>query len=431
LAYRVGMALGITLGRACKGKPLVAIGKDTRISSDMLESALSAGLCAVGANVLQLGVMPTPAVAFLTVSANAQAGVVISASHNPFQYNGIKVFNDKGFKLPDEMEEAVERLVLADTKIPCKKGAELGEIQDGRHGSELYVQYIRSTIHEDIGDLRVCIDCSNGAASKTARRVFSYYNNNFTYMNDQPNGTNINEQCGSTDMTALQRRVVEGCYDIGIAFDGDADRCLLVDEKGQIVDGDRFMAVIATQLKAQGKLKNNGFVATVMSNLGLHKFAKEQNMKLLCADVGDRFVLETMQKNKMVLGGEQSGHIIFLEHMTTGDGQLAALQFLQILAHSNMSVSRLVKAVTQYPQILINVEGPILPADKEAVMTAPAVVQAMEQGNAMLEGEGRILLRPSGTEALIRVMVEAATAELAEQVATLVADSVKNVQKTI
>lgn len=428
LAYRVGIAMAVCLGRTCKGKPLVTIGKDTRISSDMLETALSAGLCAAGANVLQLGVVPTPAVAYLTVSANAQAGVVISASHNPYQYNGIKIFSSKGFKLSDDMEADIERLVLSDGELPVKKGAELGEVQDGRHGSEWYVQYIRSTIQEDISDLRVVIDCANGAAAKTARRVFSYYNTNFVYMNDQPNGTNINDHCGSTDMSALQRRVVEGCFDVGIAFDGDADRCLLVDEKGNVVDGDRMMALMASHMKAEGKLRNNGFVATVMSNLGLHKFAKEQDIKLLCADVGDRFVLEMMQKNKMMLGGEQSGHIIFLEHMTTGDGQLAALQFLQILARDHLSVSQLVKAVTQYPQILVNVEGPMSNADKQAVMEHPDVVAALAKGEEMLGGDGRILLRPSGTEALIRVMVEAATEAQAEEIAHFVADGVKNVQ---
>ncbi len=429
LSYRVGLATAMCLGKATEGKPLVTIGKDTRISSDMLECALSAGLCAGGANVLHLGVIPTPGVAYLTTYSHAQAGVVISASHNPYEYNGIKIFSDKGFKFSDEMEEEVERLVLSDNNLPTKTGADLGQVIDGTHGLDYYIQYLQSLVKDDLSHLRVLIDCSNGAASKTAIRIFGRFQMEVNYMNNQPNGTNINDKCGSTHLDELRRRVVEGYYDLGIAFDGDADRCLLVDELGNIIDGDRYLAAMAVFLRTNGKLKNNGFVATVMSNLGLHKFATAQNLQLLCADVGDRFVLETMQAKNMILGGEQSGHIIFLNHMTTGDGQLAALKFLQLLSRMAMPASKLVGACPQYPQTLINVPSPIGKADKEAVMGATCVAEAMASADALLEGDGRILLRPSGTEALIRVMVEAKTQALAEQAAQLVAESVKIAQK--
>lgn len=428
LAYRVGLAAAYQLTETSGRRPLVVVGKDTRISSDMIEAALSAGLCAGGANVVQLGVVPTPAVAYLTVSNHADAGVVISASHNPYPYNGIKMFSAQGFKLNDALEEAIERMVLSADKIPVKTGDALGQIYNGHHALEGYTYHLLGTVTSEISELRVLIDCANGAASKTARRIFSRFNIDVAYMNDQPNGVNINTDCGSTHLAGLSQRVVAGCYDLGIAFDGDADRCLVVDEKGACVDGDRMMAICAAELQRQGKLKNNGFVATVMSNLGLHRYAGEHGLQLLCSAVGDRHVLEMMQEKGMVLGGEQSGHIIFLEHMTTGDGQLAALQFLQIVSRFMMPVSKLAAAVPQYPQVLLNVQGPAEREKREALIQSGQVRGAVAEGEAMLGGDGRILVRASGTEALIRVMVEAETQETAQKAADLVAASVENAQ---
>ena len=431
LAYRVGQATAYHLANENGKAPLVVVGKDTRISSDMIEAALSAGLCAGGANVVQLGVVPTPAVAYLTVSNHADAGVVISASHNPFEYNGIKIFSSQGFKLSDELEEAIERMVLARGAIPVKTGGELGQIYNGHHALEGYTYYLQNTVSpSELTDLRVLIDCANGAASKTARRIFSRFNIDVTYMNDHPNGVNINDGCGSTHLEGLAQRVVAGCYDLGIAFDGDADRCLVVDEKGSCVDGDKIMAICAAELRDQGKLRNDGFVATVMSNLGLHRYAEEHGMTLLCSAVGDRNVLEMMRDRGMVLGGEQSGHIIFLEHMTTGDGQLAALQFLEIVSRYGLPVSKLAAMVTEYPQELRNLPAPMEKEKKEALVSSETVRAAVEAAEKELGANGRVLVRPSGTEALIRVMVEAETKEQAARLADEIAASVENAQKT-
>lgn len=431
-AYRIGLAAAWQLAEQKGGRPVAVIGKDTRISSDMLEAALSAGLCAGGADVVQLGVVPTPATAYLTVANHADAGIVISASHNPYQYNGIKIFSSQGYKISDKLEAAIERMVLSQGAIPLKTGGGLGQIYNGHHALDGYTHYLINTVdRSSITDLRVLIDCANGAASKTARRIFSRLGIEVSYINDQPNGVNINDHCGSTHLDLLSERVVKGCYDLGIAFDGDADRCLIVDENGDVVDGDRILGVCAADLKKRGKLQNNGFVATVMSNLGLHKFAGEQDMKLLCSGVGDRYVLELMREKGMVLGGEQSGHIIFLDYMTTGDGQLTGLQFLQIAAKSLIPVSELVSAVKQYPQILLNVAGPHDQTAKDALVNCDSVKAAVAEGEKLLHNDGRILLRPSGTEALIRVMVEAGTLDDAKRAAQLVADSVENAKRDL
>lgn len=427
LAYRVGQAAALVLKKAKGETPTVVIGKDTRISSDMLENALLAGLCACGCNAVRLGVISTPAVAYLTVFYKADAGIVISASHNPYEYNGIKMFSSEGFKMNDALEEEIEGLILSDEALPVCSGGAIGRILDGRHGSEYYIRHLVSTVDE-ISDLRVLVDCANGAASTTAQRLFNRFPIFVNVINDNPNGTNINDQCGSTHLKQLAEKVRGSYYDLGIAFDGDADRCLIVDEKGNEIDGDRIMAICANYLHQQGKLRNNGFVATVMSNLGLHKYCKENDLKLLCASVGDRNVLELMQKENMVLGGEQSGHIIFLEHLTTGDGQLAALQFLQILCKTGRTVSELAAAIERYPQVLINVRGPHDNTAKKTLMESEPVCQAVREGEAMLAGDGRILVRASGTEALIRVMVEAASQETAQTVAEYVAKAVEKLQ---
>ena len=427
LAYRVGQAAAISLTKKPGVKPSVVIGKDTRISSDMLEGALIAGLTASGCNVVRLGVIPTPGVAYLTVKLHADAGVVISASHNPFEHNGIKMFSAEGFKLSDALEEEIESLILRDGELPVKTGAALGQVMDGAFTADQYLNHLASTVGQ-LPRMRVLIDCANGAASATARRLFSRFALNVDYINDTPNGVNINNHCGSTHIEMLAEKVREGGYALGLAFDGDADRCLAVDENGGLIDGDQIMAICADTLTKQGKLTGSGFVATVMSNIGLHKYCAEHGLRLLCASVGDRNVLEMMQREGMALGGEQSGHIIFLEHMTTGDGQLAALQLLSILAQSGRKASELASAVTRYPQVLLNVRvgGN---DEKKAIMESPLLGEAIRKAEAGLGGNGRVLVRASGTEPLIRVMVEAGSEQTARETAETLVHAVENLQK--
>ena len=427
LAYRVGQAAAISLTKKPGVKPSVVIGKDTRISSDMLEGALIAGLTASGCNVVRLGVIPTPGVAYLTVKLHADAGVVISASHNPFEHNGIKMFSGEGFKLSDALEEEIESLILREGELPVKTGAALGQVMDGAFTAEQYLDHLASTVGQ-LPRMRVLIDCANGAASATARKLFSRFALNVDYINDTPNGVNINNHCGSTHIEMLAEKVREGGYALGLAFDGDADRCLAVDENGGLIDGDQIMAICADTLTKQGKLTGSGFVATVMSNIGLHKYCAEHGLRLLCAAVGDRNVLEMMQREGMALGGEQSGHIIFLEHMTTGDGQLAALQLLSILAQSGRRASELASAVTRYPQVLLNVRvgGN---DEKKAIMESPLLGEAIRKAEAGLGGNGRVLVRASGTEPLIRVMVEAGTEQQAQAVTQALVQHVENLQK--
>ncbi len=427
LAYRVGQAAAISLTKKPGVKPSVVIGKDTRISSDMLEGALIAGLTASGCNVVRLGVIPTPGVAYLTVKLHADAGVVISASHNPFEHNGIKMFSGEGFKLSDALEEEIESLILREGELPVKTGAALGQVMDGAFTAEQYLDHLASTVGR-LPRMRVLIDCANGAASATARKLFSRFALNVDYINDTPNGVNINNHCGSTHIEMLAEKVREGGYALGLAFDGDADRCLAVDENGGLIDGDQIMAICADTLTKQGKLTGSGFVATVMSNIGLHKYCAEHGLRLLCAAVGDRNVLEMMQREGMALGGEQSGHIIFLEHMTTGDGQLAALQLLSILAQSGRRASELASAVTRYPQVLLNVRvgGN---DEKKAIMESPLLGEAIRKAEAGLGGNGRVLVRASGTEPLIRVMVEAGSEQTARETAETLVHAVENLQK--
>ena len=427
LAYRVGQAAAISLTKKPGVKPSVVIGKDTRISSDMLEGALIAGLTASGCNVVRLGVIPTPGVAYLTVKLHADAGVVISASHNPFEHNGIKMFSGEGFKLSDALEEEIESLILREGELPVKTGAALGQVMDGAFTAEQYLDHLASTVGQ-LPRMRVLIDCANGAASATARKLFSRFALNVDYINDTPNGVNINNHCGSTHIEMLAEKVREGGYALGLAFDGDADRCLAVDENGGLIDGDQIMAICADTLTKQGKLTGSGFVATVMSNIGLHKYCAEHGLRLLCAAVGDRNVLEMMQREGMALGGEQSGHIIFLEHMTTGDTQLAALQLLSILAQSGRRASELASAVTRYPQVLLNVRvgGN---DEKKAIMESSLLGEAIRKAEAGLGGNGRVLVRASGTEPLIRVMVEAGSEQTARETAETLAHAVENLQK--
>ncbi|MBQ0038151.1 MAG: phosphoglucosamine mutase [Clostridiales bacterium] len=427
MAYRVGQAVATVLAEEKGRRPVITIGKDTRISSDMLESALMAGICSVGGDVKPFGTMPTPAVAYLTIQEKADAGIVISASHNPYEHNGIKIFNANGYKLPDEMEERIEELILNEQPMSVKTHGEIGMRYHGmRQMKKDYIHHLYSTVDCDLTGLRVLVDCANGAASATAPQLFGMLPLMADFIHVTPDGVNINNECGSTHLESLAQGVVIGGYDLGIAFDGDADRCLLVDEKGSTIDGDKILAICATALKRAGKLSGNAIVATVMSNLGLHEFCRNNGLDLICTAVGDRHVLEKMLEYGYCLGGEQSGHTIFREYATTGDGELTALQFLQALAQADMPASQLVSCCAQYPQVLINVEVPHTAGAKERIMESPELWERVKEKETELSDAGRILIRPSGTEALIRVMVEAKTTEHAEEVASDLADYIKN-----
>ena len=428
LAFHVGQAVAAVLTEEKGSRPLITIGKDTRISSDMLEAALMAGICSVGGDVMPLGTIPTPAVAFLTVQQQADAGIVISASHNPYAYNGIKVFNAQGYKLSDEMEGRVEDLILNHAKLPAAVDGAVGRRHHGMHAlHSAYVQHLLGSIDCDLTGLRVLVDCANGAASATAPDLFRALPLQADFIHTEPDGVNINNGCGSTHLESLARGVVSGGYDLGIAFDGDADRCLMVDELGHEIDGDKIMAVCGAYMKRNGRLTGNTIVATVMSNLGLHEFCRKNGIDLVCTNVGDRNVLEKMVECGYKLGGEQSGHMIFTDYATTGDGQLSALQFLQILALSGKSASVLTADCPQYPQVLLNVVVSHDRGVKEAIMASDALKTAVADEEKFLRGEGRILVRPSGTEALIRVMVEAKT----ESVAQLVAERLVKVIRSV
>lgn len=408
LAFEVGCAAALVLGRDTgKKRPLFTIGKDTRISSDLLEGALIAGLCSAGADVIHLGVIPTPGVAYLTINSMADAGIVISASHNPFEHNGIKIFNSQGFKLSDKLEGEIEEIVLFNEHPTLCTGAEIGRvIYADQQEAEKYIDHLAKTVDSDLADLRILVDCANGAASTTAAALFQRFPMlHADVINAAPNGININYNCGSTHIEKLGEQVKHGGYDVGIAFDGDADRCLAVDEHGNDIDGDQIMAVCAAEMQEHGILTANTIVGTVMSNLGLHLFAKERGMKLMCTDVGDRHVLECMEEGDFLLGGEQSGHTIFRRYATTGDGQLTALQFLSVLKRSGKPASELASICKRYPQTLINVS--VSRDRKEELMQSSQLMEAVAAAEKELEGKGRVLVRPSGTEPLIRVMVEA------------------------
>ena len=426
LAYRVGQAITIVLTEQKGSAPTITIGKDTRISSDMLESALMAGICAMGGSVMPFGTIPTPAVAFLTVQEEADAGIVISASHNPYEHNGIKIFGAQGYKLSDEMEEKVEDIVLSKESLPVKTHDQIGMRLHGmRQMKSDYIDHLLSTVDCDMRGLRVLVDCANGAASATAPGLFGKLPLHADFIFDKPDGININNGCGSTHMEALCRCVVAGKYDLGIAFDGDADRCLLVDEKGHIIDGDKVLAVCGKAMRRKGSLNGNAIVATVMSNLGLHEFCRKGDFLLVCTDVGDRHVLEKMIECGYMIGGEQSGHTIFREYATTGDGELTALQFIQAYCEAGVPASELVSCCAQYPQELINVPVSAVGGAKERIMADDRLWEQVRSQEEALNGEGRILVRPSGTEALIRVMVEAKTVEVAHNVAMTLAEFIK------
>lgn len=405
MAMDIGRAAALVLTRTTKHKPKILVGKDTRISSDVLEAALVAGMCSVGADAHILGVIPTPAVAFLVKKYEADAGVMISASHNSVEFNGIKLFAGTGFKLNDDIENEIERLILDNPEeITLVDGTEIGRISYEKNAEWDYIRHIMKTIDGDLRDLRVVIDCANGSASDTAVKLFRGLGAICTFINNEPDGTNINKNCGSTHMESLSKAVVENKCQIGLAFDGDADRCLAVDEKGNLIDGDKMLAIFSQYMRRTGKLSHNAVVVTVMSNLGFFKFAKGNSIVVATSGVGDRYVLEEMQKGGYNLGGEQSGHIIFLDEATTGDGQLSGVKLLDVLAHTTLSASELSQIMQAYPQILVNVR--IKPEQKGLWKSDGKVMSTIEYFAQKLGDDGRILVRESGTEPLIRIMLE-------------------------
>lgn len=428
LAYQVGLAAAAVLAKEKQGgRPLFTIGKDTRVSSDLLEAALIAGLCSAGADVLRLGVIPTPGVAFATIRNQADAGIVISASHNPFEHNGIKIFNGQGFKLSDALENEIEDIILNHIEVPRKTHGDIGRIVVADHReAEAYIDHLASTIDSDLAGLRILVDCANGASSATAPGLFARFDKlKFDVISAEPDGTNINNGCGSTHIDRLAKLVREGGYDVGIAFDGDADRCLAVDETGELIDGDQVLAICGTDLMSRGELPQNTIVATVMSNLGLRVFCKEHGLTMGCTPVGDRNVLEEMERGGFMLGGEQSGHTIFRRYATTGDGELTALQLLNVFAKSPaQKISELAAMCQRYPQTLVNVQVDSK-EKKESIMASQSLQDAVDKAQAELANTGRILIRPSGTEPLIRVMVEAKEQDQADAVANSLADLVR------
>lgn len=405
LAMKIGRAAAMVLTESCAHKPKVLIGMDTRASSHMLASAISAGLCSVGADVLIIDVVPTPAVAFLVKEYDYDAGVMISASHNPCEYNGIKIFQGNGYKLPDELENEIEEIILDETKLPpVVLGGDVGKIFFSSKAVDDYIFHLAMTADGDFKGMKIALDCANGSASVTARALFTRLGAKCCIINETPNGTNINENCGSTHLEQLQKFVVENKCDIGFAFDGDADRLLVVDENGDVVDGDKIIAVCSKFMKENNKLKNNTAVVTVMSNMGFFKFCEKNDINCVKTKVGDRYVLEEMVKNGYVIGGEQSGHIIFLDYATTGDGQMSAIQVLNVLKSTGKKISELASEMQVYPQVLINVR--VSNFGKTRLDKDEEVQLAIREASEELGDTGRVLVRVSGTEPLVRVMLE-------------------------
>ncbi len=419
-AMEIGRAAATVLAEGCRRRPTFVIGSDTRASSDMLCAAMIAGLCSVGADVIKLGVIPTPAVAYLVGKYKADAGVMISASHNPAEFNGIKIFSGNGLKLPDMLEERIEELVLDRIRPMAKPvGRDVGRLSVAPNAADDYIRHVKSTAYTCLDGLRVAIDCANGSASVTAPALFRQMGAEVHVLHCEPDGANINENCGSTHMESLSAYVKEHGLDLGVAFDGDADRCLCVDETGELIDGDRIMAICALDLKKRGKLNRNTVVGTVMTNFGFGKFCEENDLRFIATKVGDRYVLEEMLQEDYSFGGEQSGHIIFRDFATTGDGQLTATQLMTLMKAEGRKLSDLASVMTRYPQIILNLT--VSAEGKIAFFTDTEVNAAMEEAREILGKTGRIVVRPSGTEPLIRVMAEGMDEELIETVADRVA----------
>ena len=428
LACNIGLALGSVLKDSI-GHPKVLIGTDTRISKDMLTEAICEGLSDMGCDSVKIGVVPTPAVAYLVKYFGFDAGVMISASHNPYEYNGIKIFNSEGFKLSDALEEKIEKIIFDNSFSP--KSEVIGSVTEDALYASSYIEYIRGTSHTDLSGLKVAFDCANGSASTTAASLFEAMGCECHFLSCEPDGVNINTNCGSTHLGNLKEYVKANGCDIGVAFDGDADRCLTVDECGNEIDGDFIMAILALELKAQDKLAKDTVVGTIMSNCGFSKFCEERKFNFVATKVGDRYVLEEMEKCGYSLGGEQSGHVIMREFATTGDGQLTALHILSALKKSGKKYSELAAVMKKYPQHLVNVTA--TNAQKQAFSSDESIKALIKDANEILsrdESSGRLVIRPSGTEPVVRIMIECIdeklTVDLCEELAEKIKEILKN-----
>lgn len=426
LATKLGQAGAYVLTKEKSHKPTIMVGCDTRISGGMLANALMAGICSVGANAIYVGVAPTPAIAYLTRKHKVDAGVVISASHNPMEFNGIKFFNGEGYKLSDELEDEIEALIKSGMKdIDFPTGAGIGKIDYRFDIVDEYVEFEKETVPVDLSGLRIVIDCAEGASSYTSVKALKDLGADLIAIHTEPDGTNINADCGSTHMDELKARVVSEKADVGIAFDGDADRMLAVDENGKMVDGDEIMAICGNYLKSKGRLAKDTIVVTVMTNLGFSIMGKEQDINIEKTKVGDRYVLENMKENGYNLGGEQSGHVIFLDDNTTGDGLLSALHLLQVMVDTGKPLSELAKVMEVLPQALVNAK---VPNDKkESYMEYSDIAEAIAELEKKFAGEGRVLIRPSGTEPLVRVMIEGKDQKVIDEEAHKLAELITKV----
>lgn len=425
LAMKIGRAAAYVLTEKTTEKPKVLIGKDTRVSSNMLEMALAAGFCSVGADVVLVGFVPTPAIAFLVRDREADAGVMISASHNPCEYNGIKIFDCNGYKLPDALEEEIESLVLDDSsRITFPTGGEVGNVFRRDDYVDIYIDHLAESVNTDLSGLKIAIDCANGCASYTAEKFFTRLGAQCHFMHNSPNGININANCGSTHMDDLIDYVNGHDVDLGLAFDGDSDRCLAVDENGKLIDGDRMIAVFALDMKNKGILVEDTAVVTIMTNLGFKNFARDNGIVVKETGVGDRYVLEEMVKNNYQIGGEQSGHIIFRRFATTGDGQLSGAMLASIIKNTGKSASEIASVMTVLPQTLVNVSAS--PELKGKLKTDDEIKNAIKSASETLGNRGRILVRASGTEPLIRVMLEGENIAEIKKIAKSVAQVIRN-----
>lgn len=426
LATKLGQAGAYVLTKEKLHKPTIIVGCDTRISGGMLASALMSGICSVGANAIFVGVMPTPAIAYLTRKHKVDAGVVISASHNPMEFNGIKFFNGEGYKLSDALEDEIEGLIANDMKdIKMPTGSGIGKIKYRFDLSREYIDFMKKTVPVDLSGMKIVIDCAEGASYKTSVDTLTELGAELIAIHTDPDGTNINANCGSTHMQELKARVVYEKAAIGLAFDGDADRMLAVDENGKLVDGDEIMAICANYMKSQGTLKKNTVVVTVMTNLGFTLMGQEQGIDIEKTKVGDRYVLEHMLENGYNLGGEQSGHVIFLDDNTTGDGLLSALHLLEVMVSTGKKLSELASVMEVLPQALVNAKVPN--HKKESFMEYPEIASAIDELEKKFAGEGRVLIRPSGTEPLVRVMIEGKDQKQIEQEAKKLAEFITDI----
>lgn len=428
MAFDLGRAGSYVLARQQgKSRPRIMVGRDTRVSGDMLESALVAGICSTGADVLILGIIPTPAVAYLTQQYQASCGIVISASHNPVQDNGIKFFGSNGYKLPDEVEAEIEKLVLEGTQdLSRPQGDEVGRVYHVEEGLNRYINFIDNCYEEksDLSNLTIVVDCANGASYQAAPRLWRRLGARIVPINDQPNGININDRCGSTYTEGLKRAVIEYKADLGIAYDGDADRCIVVDERGNELDGDYIMAICALDMQRRGRMNQAGIVATVMSNIGLDIALRRENVQIHSCKVGDRYVLEKMIETGALLGGEQSGHIIFREYATTGDGLLSSLKLVEVMQRTGLALSELSQEMEKLPQMLVNVRL----EEKESVLSHSLVQEAMQSAEERLGEWGKLVVRPSGTEPLLRIMAQGPEQHILEEVVGGICSAIEQVQ---